>query len=113
MEIGRAARAGKLLMMALRPLLLSADYRVVSRLHQQMMHVLPADLSSVRGQRNVVEVATGLLTYFEFNNRSPLSSNFFAPHTESIDRVFGCIDFGDSKFCSDGNDYGAGWCYAL
>lgn len=91
MEFGRAARAGKLLMMALRPLLLSADYRVVSRLHEQMMHVLPADLSSARGQRNVVDGAIGLLTYFEFNNRSPLSSNFFAPHTESIDRVLGTV----------------------
>ena len=91
MEFGRAARAGKLLRMAIRPLLLHADNRVVSRLHQQMMGVLHADLSSARGLRNVVDGDVGLLTDFEFNIRSPLGSTFFAPHIGTIDRVTGTI----------------------
>lgn len=91
MEFGRAARAGKLLRMAVRPLLLNADNRVVSRLHRQMMQVQQADLSSARGLRNVVDGDVGLLTDFEFNIRSPLGSTLFAPYNVTIDRVLGTL----------------------
>ncbi len=91
MEFGSAARAGKLLRMAVQQLLLHADNRVVSRLHQQMMRVLHADPSSARGQRNVVDGDVNLLHHFEFNNRSPLSATFFAPYSGTIDRVLGTI----------------------
>ncbi|MFN3754539.1 hypothetical protein [Flavobacterium sp.] len=91
MEFGRAARAGKLLRMAVRPLLLNSDNRVVSRLHGQMMKVLHADMSSARGQRNVVDGDLGLLTDFEFNSRSPLGSTFYAPYSGTIDRMSGTL----------------------
>lgn len=90
-EFGSAGRAGKLLRTAVRPLILNADNRVVSRLHQQMMKVIQADLTSARGMRNVVDGDAGLLTDFEFNSRSPLGTTFFAPYVGAINRVTGTI----------------------
>ena len=52
-EFGRAGCAGKLLRTAVRPLILNADNRVVSRLHQQMMKVIQADLTSARGMKSI------------------------------------------------------------
>jgi hypothetical protein len=90
-EFGRAGRAGKLVRTALRPLILNADNRVVSRLHQQLMKVIQADLTSARGMRNVVDGDAGLLTDFEFNSRSPLGTTFFVPYVGGINRVTGTI----------------------
>ena len=55
-EFGRAGKAGKTLRTALRPLLIySSDSKMVSRLTQQMVKVIQADMTSVRGLRNVIE----------------------------------------------------------
>lgn len=49
-EFGRAGKAGKMLRMALRALLINfAVGRMVSRLTQQMVKVIPSDLVNERG----------------------------------------------------------------
>ena len=91
-EFGRAGTAGKILRTALRALLLnSADGRMVSRLTQQMVKVIQADVTSVRGLRNVIDGEAELLTGFEFNIRGKLGTSLFAPFVGAIDRVSGDI----------------------
>lgn len=91
-EFGRAGKAGRVLRTAFRPLLLNAsDARMVSRLHQQMIKVLQADAVSVRGQRNVIDGETTLLSGFEFNNRGTLGTSLYAPFTTAIDRATGAF----------------------
>ena len=91
-EFGRAGTAGKILRTALRALLLnSADGRMVSRLTQQMVKVIQADVNSDRGLRNVIDGEAELLTGFEFNIRGKLGTGLFAPFVASIDRVTGQI----------------------
>ncbi|WP_428224864.1 hypothetical protein [Flavobacterium sp.] len=91
-EFGRAGKAGKILRIALRPLMLnSADGRMVSRLTQTMMKVIQADAVSVRGQRNVIDGEVELLMGFEFNIRGKLGTSLFAPFTSTIDRVAGTL----------------------
>ena len=91
-EFGRAGKAGKLLRVALRPLLInSADGRMVSRLTQAMVKVIQADLISERGLRNVIDGEAELLFGFEFNIRGKLGTSLFAPFVGAIDRVAGEI----------------------
>lgn len=91
-EFGRAGKAGKVLRTALRGLLLnSADGRMVSRLTQQMVKVIQADTTSVRGLRNVIDGEAELLAGFEFNIRGKLGTSLFAPFVATIDRVTGEI----------------------
>ncbi len=92
-EFGRAGTAGKILRTALRALLLnSADGRMVSRLTQQMVKVIQADVTSDRGLRNVIDGEAELLAGFEFNIRGKLGTSLFAPFVASIDRVTGQIE---------------------
>ena len=89
-EFGNAGKAGKMLRTAIRPLLLnSADSRMASRLTQQMVRVIQADVTNDRGLRNVLDGETELLTGFEFNIRGKLGTSLFAPFTTNIDRVAG------------------------
>ena len=91
-EFGRAGKAGKVLRTALRALLLnSADGRMVSRLTQQMVKVIQADLVSERGLRNVIDGEAELLTGFEFNIRGKLGTSLFVPFVGGINRVDGKI----------------------
>jgi len=91
-EFGRAGKAGKILRVALRALLLnSADGRMVSRLTQRMVKVIQADMVSERGLRNVIDGEAELLLGFEFNIRGKLGTSLFAPYTSAIDRVTGEI----------------------
>ena len=91
-EFGRAGKAGKILRVALRALLLnSADGRMVSRLTQAMVKVIQADMISVRGLRNVIDGEAELLAGFEFNIRGKLGTSLFAPYVGTIDRVTGDI----------------------
>jgi hypothetical protein len=92
-EFGRAGKAGKILRTAFRSLSMnSADSRVASRLTQLMMKVVKADAVSTRGERNVLDGETELLSGFEFNAYGKLGSTLFAPYTPSIDRVAGSLD---------------------
>ena len=91
-EFGRAGKAGKILRLALRTLLInSADSRMVSRLTQSMVKVIQADTISERGLRNVIDGEAELLTGFEFNIRGKLETSLFAPYIGTIDRVNGDI----------------------
>ena len=91
-EFGRAGKAGKILRTALRALLInSADGRMVSRLTQQMVKVIQADTTSIRGLRNVIDGEAELLAGFEFNIRGKLGTSLFAPFVGTIDRVTGEI----------------------
>ena len=91
-EFGRAGKAGKVLRLALRALLMnSADSKMVSRLTQQMVKVIQADMVSERGLRNVIDGEAELLVGFEFNIRGKLGTSLFAPYVGTIDRAAGEI----------------------
>lgn len=91
-EFGRAGKAGKILRTAFRTLLTnSSDSRMVGRLTQQMVRVIQADLTSLRGQRNVIDGEAELLAGFEFNINGKLGTSIFAPYVGAIDRVSGAI----------------------
>jgi len=98
-EFGRAGKAGKILRTALRTVLThSADSKMVARLTQQMVKVIQADLTSVRGLRNVIDGEAELLTGFEFNITGKLSTSLFAPYVGAIDRVTGAISIDVDPF---------------
>lgn len=89
-EFGRAGKASKTLRNAIRTHLLNAkDGRVVSRLTKEMMRVLQADATSVRGLRNVIDGETEMLQNFNFNLQAIWSATMFAPYTMGIDRATG------------------------
>jgi hypothetical protein len=91
-EFGRAGKAGKILRTALRAVLInSADGRMVSRLTQAMVKVIQADVTSVRGMRNVIDGEAELLAGFDFNITGKLGTTLFAPFTGIIDRAEGEI----------------------
>ena len=91
-EFGRAGKAGKMLRVALRQVLInSADGRMVSRLTQAMTKVIQADATNRRGLRNVIDGEAELLTGFEFNIGGKLGTTLFAPFEATIDRVSGNI----------------------
>ncbi|MCW3094091.1 MAG: hypothetical protein JWP81_5160 [Ferruginibacter sp.] len=64
---------------------------MVGRLTQEMVKVLQADVTSVRGKRNVIDGEAELLEGFEFNIGSKLGTTLFAPLTSTIDRVAGTL----------------------
>ena len=98
-EFGRAGKAGKTLRSCFRNLLKEvADYRMTSRLTQQMMKVIQLDATSTRGQRNVIDGETELLQGFDFNQNSKLGSCFFAPYTATLDRTTGEAGLSVSPF---------------
>lgn len=89
-EFGRAGQAGKLLRLAIRPVLKNAkDSRVTGRLTGEMMKVIKADATSDRGLRNVMDGETEKLKGFEFNKDAPLSMTFPVIPLTNIDRATG------------------------
>lgn len=89
-EFGRAGTAGKILRNAIRSVLQNAkDGRMVSRLTTEMIKVIRADVTSMRGQRNVIDGEAELLEGFDFNINAKLSSTHFAPYTSVINRATG------------------------
>ena len=91
-EFGAAGKAGKILRDSLRVILQnSSDNRMVSRLTKRMIEVIQADITSTRGQRNVIDGEADLLEGFEFNIDAKLSNTLYAPFTPIIDRVAGTL----------------------
>lgn len=91
-EFGHAAKVAATLRRAFRGVILnSRDNRMVSRLTQRMVAVVYADVTSVRGLRNVMDGETELVEGFQFNAKAPLSTTLYAPYTPSIDRVTGVL----------------------
>jgi hypothetical protein len=85
-EFGKSANAGKMLRMAVGPMVFKAkDPKLSSRLLQMMSKIKNLDTVSVRGERNVSE---GILTLdgqlalrgFDFNNRAALKSVLATPY---------------------------------
>jgi hypothetical protein len=89
-EFGASGSAGKLVLTALRPLLMSAsDSRVYSRLLRLMMFIKELDTVSARGDRNVgvgisAPGALPLIKGFDFNIRSSLGAILFKPYSVNI-----------------------------
>jgi hypothetical protein len=91
-EFGRAGKAGKVLRNAVRTVLQNAkDKRVTARLTGEMMRVIKADATSIRGQRNVLDGELELLQGFDFNVNAKLGITIYAPFTSTIDRVAGIL----------------------
>ena len=90
-EFGRAGTAGKLLRIAFRQFLQNADNRMVSRLTKELVAVVKADVTSTRGQRNVLDGELEMLEGFEFNIDGKLTTTIFFPFTATIDRVTGAL----------------------
>ncbi|MBJ7429480.1 MAG: hypothetical protein JHD28_11075 [Bacteroidia bacterium] len=98
-EFGAAGKAGKLLRTAFRNILQnSADNRMVGRLTSEMVKVIQADITSVRGLRNVLDGETELLTGFEFNIKGKLGNTLYAPFTSTINRVSGTLEVSLTPF---------------
>lgn len=98
-EFARAGKAGKLVRQAVRILLQNAsDNNASSRLTSKMMEAIKADMTSVRGQRNVPAGNVTLVKGFEFNNRSKLGSTLYAPYTTSINRAGGLLNISIPSF---------------
>ena len=91
-EFGRAGKATKLLRNAIRGLTQNAaDGKMSSRLTKAMLKVIQADATNARGLRNVIDGEVELLTGFEFNINSKLSTTLYAAFTATIDRVAGTL----------------------
>lgn len=89
-EFGRAAKAGKLLRVAIRPLLIHAkDSMTVQRLTQSMMKVLQANTINPRGMRTVADGDLNLLNGFDFNSNAKLDSIIQIGYEAEFDRVTG------------------------
>jgi hypothetical protein len=94
-EFGMAAKAGKLMRDAFRPLMMrAADGRVVSRMTKTMSDIRKLDATSARGDRSVAvaiadQPAKDLLKDFNFNRRSILKAVLFRPFT--VDSATGVI----------------------
>lgn len=79
-EFGRAGKGGKLLRNSIRAMLQNgSDSRMVSRLTQKMVEVIPID-----GEAELLEG-------FEFNISGKLGTTLYAPYTSTIDRVAGTL----------------------
>ena len=98
-EFGMAAKSGKLVRDAFRPMMMRAsDGRVVARLTKLMSDIRKLDTSSARGDRTVAvaianQAAKDLLKGFNFNVRSILNSILYRPFT--VDTQTGVIEVTD------------------
>jgi len=98
-EFGRAGKASKVLRNAVRTLLQNAkDGRVTGRLTGEMMKVVKADATSIRGMRNVLDGELELLQGFDFNVNAKLGTTVYAPYTNTIDRVAGTLTTSIASF---------------
>lgn len=98
-EFGRAGNAGKVLRNSIRVLLLKAsDFRMVSRLTQQMVKVIQMDAINPRGLRNVIDGEAELLQGFDFNINGKLGTTLFVPYSVQLDRASGNASADLEKF---------------
>ena len=84
-EFGMAAKSGKILRDAFRPMMMKAsDRRVVSRLTKVMSDIRKLDTNSARGERSVAvaianQPAKDAIKGFNFNNKALLNAILFRP----------------------------------
>ncbi len=90
MEFGKAGKAGRVLRTSLRSVLGGAsDSRMVSRLTREFVKVIKADMTSTRGERNVIDGEAEMLQGFEFNANAKLNQTLFTPYEVAVDRAVG------------------------
>ncbi|MGO4292707.1 hypothetical protein [Chitinophaga sp. RAB17] len=100
-EFGRAGKASKILRTAFRALLLNVgDSYMPSRLTREMVKVIQADVTNLRGQRNVIDGEAEMVKGFEFSINARLASTLYAPFTAGIDRVAGTLKVDIPAFIS-------------
>ncbi len=105
-EFGRACKAGKVLRMAFGSFLQTmSDRHLVGRLVKQMMLVIHADLTSTRGQRNVIDGEAALLKDFDFNSNAVLGTCLRIKYETTIDRVTGIMTASFPDFVTEKNVY--------
>jgi len=91
-EFRRAGKASKIIRSAFRgEIAKAADGRVTSRLISELMKVIRADGTNVRGERNVIDGESEFLLGFEFNKERALRQSMLAPFSASIDRATGSL----------------------
>jgi hypothetical protein len=98
-EFGAACKASKLLRDAIKTILQQCkDSRVTSRLSKEMLKVIKADITNLRGERNVIDGELELLQGFDFNLNAKLGATFFGRYIPEINRVTGDISFTVASF---------------
>ncbi len=89
-EFGSAGKAGKVLRNALKvPISKSADKQVAGRLGAELLKVIQADTTNLRGERTVTAGDLSLLQGFEFNKAVGLESVVTMPYTVVFTRSSG------------------------
>lgn len=102
-EFGRAAKGGRLLRTALRSGIRgAADGGMTARLVKLLTAVIHGDITHVRGERTVTEGELTLLSGFEFNQDSRLTSIMGTPFTSAIDRATGELEIALPAFIPAG-----------
>ncbi|HCS20726.1 MAG TPA: hypothetical protein DIW47_09235 [Bacteroidetes bacterium] len=92
-EFGHSTQMASKLRKMLAPVIQKIkDGRMSNRLVAKMREVMDTDITHARGERTVVDGNLGLLTGFDFNSGSPLSTTYFGPFTPNLDRATGDVD---------------------
>ena len=98
-EFGIAARAGKLLMDAIRPSVrLAKDRKLTSRLLAALLKAARKDLVNIFGERNPADGDLYLLNGFEFNANITLQNVLKAKFTKKINRITGEMEINIPAF---------------
>ncbi|HBL77899.1 MAG: hypothetical protein A2W90_01670 [Bacteroidetes bacterium GWF2_42_66] len=91
-EFGKAGKAGKLVRAAFREVIkTNKDSRMSNRLTQEMMKVIQADTTNLRGERVVLPDHIRLIKGFDFNETAKLSTVMSLPFTLTVNRAEGSI----------------------
>lgn len=91
-EFGHSTQMASKLRKMLAPVIQKIkDGRMTNRLVAKMREIMDTDITHNRGERTVIDGDLGLLTGFDFNAGSPLSTTYFGPFTSSLDRVTGDV----------------------
>ena len=91
-EFGKAGKAGKLLRTAFREIIKNnKDSRMSNRLTQEMMKVIRADTTNLRGERVVLPDHIRLIKGFDFNETAKLSTVMSLPFTLAVNRTEGSV----------------------
>lgn len=91
-EFGRAGKAGKVLRIAFRNLMVNAHDGLVSgRLTRALLRVIQQDAVNPRGQRTVQGGDPALLAGFEFNQNAKLARTLLVPFIPTVDRENGTL----------------------
>ncbi len=98
-EFGRAGKAVKLLRTAINNLLVNAkDPTASSRLVRQMVRVIKADTTSIRGERTAAKGDLVLLEGFNFNGGAPLTAICRVIFRSTISRAAGSLEIALPSF---------------